>query len=40
MLTVLRRLCGHVSGTPNELLDQSISRMRVPISPPLARNVS
>src|SRR6476661_3645330 len=40
MLTVLRRLCGHDSGAPRVLRDQSISRIRAPISPPPARNVS
>src|SRR6476620_6920165 len=40
MLTVLRRLCGHRCGGPSAVRDQSISRMRPPISPPPARNVS
>jgi hypothetical protein len=40
MLTVLRRLCGHVSTGPSLVCDQSISRIRVPISPPPARNVN
>jgi hypothetical protein len=40
MLMVLRRLWGHVRGAPRGVFDQSISRMRAPISPPPARNVS
>jgi hypothetical protein len=35
MLTVLRRLCGQALGGPSAVADQSISRIRAPISPPL-----
>ncbi len=38
MLSVLRRLCGHVSTAPSVVSDQSMSRIRAPISPPPARN--
>jgi hypothetical protein len=37
MLSVLRRLCGQVSGVPSGVRGQSISRIRAPISPPPAR---
>jgi hypothetical protein len=35
--TVTRRLCGHLSGGPSEVLDQSNARVDAPISPPPAR---
>src|ERR1051325_3458873 len=38
MLSVLRRLCGHVATGPSTVADQSIPRMREPISPPPWRN--
>src|SRR5688500_6488810 len=38
MHKVLRRLCGQVEGVPSVVFDQSIARMREPISPPPARN--
>jgi len=34
MLKVLRRLCGHCSGEPSGVVDQSSARMCAPISPP------
>jgi hypothetical protein len=37
-LTVVRKLCGQVSGEPNGVLDQSLERMRPPISPPPDKN--
>jgi hypothetical protein len=39
MLNVLRRLCGQLSAGPRIVLDQSIARMRDPISPPPCRKV-
>jgi hypothetical protein len=39
MLTVLRRLWGHVPTGPSGVFDQSKARMRAPISPPPWRNV-
>src|SRR5580765_2535502 len=39
MLTVLRRLCGHVSAAPSGVFRHSRSRIRPPISPPPCRNV-
>ena len=38
MRTTVRRLCGHVSGTPRGVADQSWARIRAPISPPPDRN--
>jgi len=38
--TVVRKLCGHVSGGPRGVVDQSKARMRAPISPPAARKLS
>src|SRR5579864_4877829 len=38
MLTVLRRLCGQSSTGPSAVFDQSMSRMRAPMSPPPWRN--
>src|SRR5580692_4950155 len=35
--TVTRRLCGHVSGGPSDVFDQSYPRVRAPISPPPAK---
>src|SRR4051794_32322213 len=35
--TVTRRLCGHVSGDPSDVLDQSNARVKSPISPPPAK---
>src|SRR6185369_1305929 len=35
--TVTRRLCGHVSGGPSGVFDQSNARVSAPISPPSAR---
>ncbi len=35
--TVTRRLCGHVSGEPSDVFDQSNPRVRAPISPPPAK---
>src|SRR3954471_15874747 len=37
MLSAVRRLCGHPSTAPTAVRDQSIDRMRAPISPPPAR---
>jgi hypothetical protein len=37
MRNVVRKLCGQVSGLPNELADQSYARVNAPISPPPAR---
>ncbi len=34
MLTVVRRLCGHPSTGPSGVADQSIDRIKLPISPP------
>jgi hypothetical protein len=36
MLTAVLTLCGQVSGGPSGVVDQSLARMRVPISPPPA----
>src|SRR5215471_10718977 len=33
-LTVVRRLCGHLSSGPSGVFDQSMERMTLPISPP------
>ncbi|GMT97720.1 hypothetical protein KH5H1_18390 [Corallococcus caeni] len=33
-LTVVRRLCGHVSTGPSGVFDQSMARINRPISPP------
>jgi hypothetical protein len=33
-LTVVRKLCGQVSGEPKGVSDQSLERMSLPISPP------
>src|ERR1700722_15169851 len=38
--TVTRRLCGHVSGVPMPVLDQSNALVRAPISPPPAKKSS
>ena len=40
MLTVVRRLCGHPATGPSEVFDQSIARIKLPISPPPDRNAS
>ena len=37
MLTVVRRLCGHSATGPSEVSDQSIDRIKLPISPPPVR---
>jgi len=37
-LTVVRKLCGQLSGEPNGVLDQSLERMSLPISPPPDKN--
>src|SRR3954454_15914895 len=37
MLSAVRRLFGHPSTAPTAVCDQSIDRMRAPISPPPAR---
>src|SRR4051795_1297910 len=37
MLRAVRRLCGHESTGPTGVLDQSMVRISVPISPPPAR---
>jgi hypothetical protein len=34
MLTAVRKLCGHDSTGPTGVFDQSIERMRSPVSPP------
>jgi hypothetical protein len=36
MLTAVLTLCGHVSGCPSGDADQSLARIRPPISPPPA----
>src|SRR5580700_2880990 len=36
MLTAILTLCGQVSGEPSGVADQSLARMRAPISPPPA----
>ena len=38
MLTVVRKLCGHPVTGPSAVFDQSIARIKLPISPPPARN--
>src|SRR5690349_17253746 len=35
--TVTRRLCGHVSGEPSDVFDQSNPLVKAPISPPPAK---
>ena len=35
--TATRRLCGHISGGPSEVFDQSYARVRAPVSPPAAK---
>ena len=40
MLTVVRKLYGHPVTGPSEVFDQSIDRIKLPISPPPARNAS
>src|SRR5712664_2118125 len=37
MRTAVRKLCGHASGGPSGLADQSYARVNAPISPPPAR---
>src|SRR6266849_4328666 len=37
MRNAVRKLCGHVSGVPSGLADQSYARVNAPISPPPAR---
>jgi hypothetical protein len=37
-LIVVRKLCGQVSGEPKGVLDQSLERMSLPISPPPDKN--
>ena len=37
MLTVVRRLCGHPVAGPSGVFDQSIDRIKFPISPPPRR---
>src|SRR5689334_22744015 len=39
MPTTLRRLCGQASTGPSDVVDQSIRRMREPISPPPLKTV-
>ena len=34
VLTLVRKLCGQLSTAPSGVFDQSIERMRAPISPP------
>jgi len=40
MLTVVRRLCGQPATGPSEVFDQSIARIKLPISPPPAKKAS
>ena len=40
MLTVVRRLCGQPATSPSEVFDQSIVRIKLPISPPPDRKAS
>ena len=40
MLMVVRKLCGHPATGPSEVFDQSIDRIKRPISPPPARKAS
>src|ERR1700720_311847 len=39
MLTAVLTLCDHVSGCPSGDVDQSLARIRAPISPPPASHV-
>src|SRR5436309_7111268 len=39
MRTAVFKLCGHRSAGPRAVLDQSLSRIRAPISPPPSRKV-
>ena len=40
MLTVVRKLCGHPVTGPSAVVDQSIARIKLPVSPPPAKNAS